>query len=110
MPPLSSSHAITKDVSLTDTASAAKFFLSDGLIITGTHTGAPTKPEELQELRREIELPVIVGSGVTSANLKNYMSAHALIIGSYFKEGGKWQLPLDMKKVQNFLIRLKDVR
>lgn len=31
-----SSHALTRDVSLVDTAEAAKFFLADGIILTGT--------------------------------------------------------------------------
>ena len=30
-------HSVTSDVSIGETASAASFFLSDGLIVTGTH-------------------------------------------------------------------------
>ncbi len=37
-----SSHAITADVDLAETAAAAEFFLADGVIVTGTATGAPT--------------------------------------------------------------------
>jgi predicted TIM-barrel enzyme len=36
-----SAHAITSDVSLQETAKAAEFFLSDGIIITGATTGDP---------------------------------------------------------------------
>jgi len=39
-----SSHAITKDVNLIEMAKAAEFFLSDGIIVTGTITGEPTAP------------------------------------------------------------------
>jgi len=42
-----SSHAMTADVSIGDTVEAAEFFLSDGIIITGTHTGKPVYQEEL---------------------------------------------------------------
>lgn len=43
-----SSHAITSDINLEETAKAAKFFLSDGVIITGTVTGDPVNPKDLQ--------------------------------------------------------------
>lgn len=48
-----SSHALTSDVSIEETARAAEFFLSDGLIITGTATGVQADPQEL----RGTELP-----------------------------------------------------
>lgn len=43
-----SSHAITSDINLEETAKAAQFFLSDGVIITGTATGDPVNPKDLQ--------------------------------------------------------------
>ena len=42
-----SSHAITSDVSVVDTALAAEFFLTDGIILTGNATGNPADPNEL---------------------------------------------------------------
>lgn len=42
-----SSHAITQDVSLIETAKAAEFFLTDGIIVTGTATGQPAKPHDV---------------------------------------------------------------
>jgi len=42
-----SSHAITQDVSLVETAKAAEFFLTDGIIVTGTATGQPAKPHDV---------------------------------------------------------------
>lgn len=45
---LHSSHALTSDVSIEETARAAEFFLSDGLIVTGAATGAPADPRELR--------------------------------------------------------------
>lgn len=44
---LSSSHAITADIDIVETAKAAEFFLSDGLIITGATTGDPADVKEL---------------------------------------------------------------
>ena len=45
---LSSSHALTSDVSIEETAKAAEFFLSDGIIVTGIATGAQADPQELK--------------------------------------------------------------
>ena len=42
-----SAHAITSDVNIVDTALAAEFFLSDGVIITGSHTGQAADSSEL---------------------------------------------------------------
>lgn len=43
-----SSHALTADVSIEETARAAQFFLSDGVIITGAATGVQANPEEFR--------------------------------------------------------------
>ncbi|MED6243808.1 hypothetical protein ATANTOWER_027288 [Ataeniobius toweri] len=45
---VSSSHALTSDVTIKDTARAAEFFLSDGLIITGAATGDQADPCDLR--------------------------------------------------------------
>src|SRR6185295_17642379 len=37
-----SSHAITADVDLAETAKAAEFFGAEGVVVTGTATGEPT--------------------------------------------------------------------
>ena len=42
-----SSHAITADVDVVETAKSAEMFHSDGIIITGTATGEPTDVDEL---------------------------------------------------------------
>lgn len=44
---LTSSHAVTADVSLSETVKAAEFFLADGIILTGTATGDPANVAEL---------------------------------------------------------------
>jgi membrane complex biogenesis BtpA family protein len=90
-----SAHAITQDVSLTETARAAEFFLADGVIITGTATGEATDPAEVDAVRHAVRLPVLVGSGVTPTNLAAYASADALIVGSSLKRDGIWSNPLE---------------
>ena len=106
-----SSHAITADVSLVETAKTAEYFLSDGLIITGTSTGKEANLEEIQAVKKACNIPVIVGSGITLYNLENYLSvADALIVGSYFKEDGHWASNLSYNKVVRFMEKAKKLR
>jgi membrane complex biogenesis BtpA family protein len=95
-----SAHAMTADVSLVETAKAAEFFLVDGVIVTGIATGQPTDAGEVRDVAAAIGVPVLVGSGVTSENLRDYDAADALIIGSDVKRGGIWSGPLDETRVR----------
>ncbi|XP_017775031.1 PREDICTED: uncharacterized protein F13E9.13, mitochondrial [Nicrophorus vespilloides] len=102
-----SSHAVTSDVSLEETARAAEFFLSDGIILTGTATGAAASVEELKRLKQNVKLPVIIGSGITKSNYKSYLDADAFIIGSHFKIGGIWNNDLCEKTINEFMSSIK---
>jgi len=96
-----SSHAITADVDLAETARAAEFFGADGLIVTGTATGRATAPEDVRAVRDAVGVPVLVGSGVTPDNLSDYWAyADAFIVGSYFKRGGVWSNPPDLRRLK----------
>ena len=103
-----SSHSITDDTDITDTAKAAEFFLSDGVIITGSATGKEPSLEEIRRVKECINVPVLAGSGITLENVKDYIQyCDSLIIGSYFKTGGKWQNPVEIKRVKEFVKRIK---
>ncbi len=96
-----SSHAMTSDVSLEDTVEAAEFFLSDGVIITGTHTGKPVNQDELGGVYASAQLPVLVGSGVTPTGLPQIIDmADAFIVGSYFKKDGNWKNEPDPQRIE----------
>ena len=90
-----SSHAITADVSLAETARAAEFFLADGVIVTGTATGSAASAADVREAVSASALPVLVGSGLAPANLAQYAAAHGFIVGSSVKHGGLWSNPID---------------
>jgi membrane complex biogenesis BtpA family protein len=104
-----SSHAITGDVSIAETAKAAAFFGADGVIVTGTATAEPTAPDEVRQVKEAIQsaalggsdIPVLVGSGVrpeTARALLEY--ADALIVGSWFKKDGHWRNGPDPERVK----------
>lgn len=98
------SHAITADISLTDAAEAAEFFGADGVIVTGTATGKPTRVEDVAEVRAATRLPVFVGSGVTPETVGDlFQYADALIVGSALKRDGRWINPVDPARCRRFV-------
>lgn len=99
-----SSHAISADVSLVETALAAEYFLSDGLILTGSSTGKEASLEELKSVRQASKSPILVGSGITIDNVKSYFPiCNGMIVGSYFKKDGYWANELDQDKICRFM-------
>jgi len=106
-----SSHAITGDVSLRDTASAAEFIGADAVIVTGTATGRPTSLTDLAEAEQGSQLPVLVGSGATPEMLRElWHAADGIIVGSYLKRDGNWSEPLDAGRIQRFMQAVTQLR
>ncbi|XP_067015843.2 uncharacterized protein F13E9.13, mitochondrial isoform X1 [Anabrus simplex] len=98
-----SAHSITADVSLEETVKAAEFFLSDGVILTGTSTGDPVNVSQFHAARKCANGPLLIGSGVTRENLHKYAEADALIVGTYFKKNGCWKNEVDIHTVKMFM-------
>ncbi|MBP8655161.1 MAG: BtpA/SgcQ family protein [Kiritimatiellae bacterium] len=99
-----SAHAITADVDIVQTAHAAGYFLSDGLILTGAATGEAASLDELRAVYAATQLPVFVGSGITADNVADYLPcADAFIVGSHFKQDGYWENPLDPARIRRLL-------
>jgi len=99
-----SAHAITADVDIVQTAHAAEYFLSDGLILTGAATGQAASLDELRAVSAAASTPVLVGSGITAQNVADYAAlADALVVGSYFKRNGYWENELDESRIRSVL-------
>lgn len=99
-----SSHAMTSDVSLAETIKTAEYFLSDGIIITGTSTGAAALVDDVKTAEKSTQLPVIIGSGINADNLANYWPfADAYIVGSSLKVGGDWKNNVDKKRIDELM-------
>lgn len=106
-----SSHAITADLDVVETARAAELFRCDGVVITGVATGAPADPAELEAVRAAVAVPLLVGSGVTADNLETYLPrADAVIVGSHLKRDGLWSNPVDPARVAAFMARVEQLR
>jgi uncharacterized protein len=99
-----SSHAITQDVSIAETAHTAEFFLSDGVIVTGISTGTEADLEEVKEVKKAVKIPVLIGSGISEKNLKDYFPyADLFIVGSSIKKGGFWKNEIDEQSTKSLM-------
>ena len=95
-----SSHALTADLDIAETARAAEFSLADGVIVTGTATGRPADPAEVEAVAAAVGIPTLVGSGVTPENVASFAAADGLIVGSSVKQRSDWRMPLDPDAVR----------
>ena len=87
---------------------------SDAIIITGRWTGDSPAEKDVEEAKNTAgKIPVILGSGITSKNVKKYKT-DGLIIGSYFKGEGNpkerdyhniftWKARMKFKRIKKFM-------
>jgi membrane complex biogenesis BtpA family protein len=99
-------HALTGDLDIMDIARQSEFFLADGIIVTGSRTGEAPDCEELARVKTAVELPIIIGSGMTAENIETYFSlADGFIVGSTFRCGGNFMAPVESGRVDKFMER-----
>lgn len=99
-----SSHAITADLGIGETAHAVEFMRGDAVIVTGSVTGDAPQLADVKSAKRGCTLPVYLGSGVSAKNLQRfYAAADGFIVGSEFKENGDWSRPVDARRVEKFM-------
>lgn len=106
-----SSHALTADILIAETAKAASFFMADGIIVTGSTTGQETSVAEVKQVKQAVRIPVLIGSGVDKSNIANYWNyADAFIVGSSFKRNGNWENEVDRQRVHDFMQVVKSLK
>jgi hypothetical protein len=77
--------------------------LADAVIVSGELTGAETRVEDVEIVRQNTSLPVLIGSGATPDNLPNvYAQVDGLIVGSYFKMAGRADNLVEEARVKTF--------
>jgi membrane complex biogenesis BtpA family protein len=85
--------------------------LADAIIVSGEMTGSETRVEDVDIVRRNTDLPILIGSGATPENLPNVFSkVDGFIVGSYFKKNGKADNLVDKKRVKAFTDALAEQR
>ncbi len=79
--------------------------LADGLVVSGHATGALTPRADLKRVRGAVpEVPLIVGSGVTSETAAELLlMADALIVGTAVKHDGRVGHGVDVERVRRLV-------
>ncbi len=73
---------------------------ADAVIVTGSRTGGPADESEVARVASAVDVPVIVGSGVTPDNVSRFVgAAQGFIVGTWFKRGGIIGEPVDSRRV-----------
>ncbi len=104
-------HAITADRSIPELARDVEFFDADAAIATGQRTGDSATMEELQTIADGTSLPVLVGSGVTPANVGDIFTvADGVIVASSLKHDGVWWNPVDPDRLRTFMAEANRAR
>ncbi|GAA3739175.1 BtpA/SgcQ family protein [Streptomyces tremellae] len=104
-------HAVTADRDISEQATDAEWFDADVLIATGTRTGSPTRPEEVEEVRAGTSLPVVVGSGLGPDQVDSLLrAADGAIVGQWLKADGLWWNPVDPRRVERLMTAVRAVR
>jgi membrane complex biogenesis BtpA family protein len=104
-------HAITADRSIPEQATDAEWFDADVLIASGTRTGSPTSPREVEEVRSGTTLPVIVGSGLNPDQVPSLFAvADGAIVGQWLKHDGVWWNPVDPARVEQLFNAVSKLR
>ncbi len=77
--------------------------LADAVIVSGESTGSETQTEDIDIVRENTDLPVLIGSGMTAENLnKVYAKVDGLIVGGTFKKDGKADNFVEESRVKTF--------
>lgn len=77
--------------------------LADALIVTGSGTGRPTDPADVDRLRAACpDAPIWIGSGLDPARASFLAGrAHGAIVGTWLHEGGDVRRPIDSARVRD---------
>jgi membrane complex biogenesis BtpA family protein len=81
--------------------------LADAVIVTGSGTGKPADPDRLRWLRDLLDAPLIIGSGLSTANASAFAAADAAIVGTAMKAGGQVDREVDPARVAAIVAAFK---
>ena len=98
------SHSLTIDLDIKDEIMQAEFFLADAVIVTSQFTGINPDKSDLIKAKSATKLPVLIGSGMTAENIQDYLPlADGFIVGSYFRNDGKFLEKLELERLNKFI-------
>ena len=77
----------------------------DAIVVTGAGTGISTDLDKIKNFRAILgDFPLIVGAGMTAETAQEQLTfSDGAIVGSYFKEFGEAEYPVDETRVKEFM-------
>jgi len=105
------SHFIISDRSVSEQAHDAESEGAELLIVTGFETGKAPSAERVEEFKKSVGLPVLLGSGTTAENVGELLKhADGAIVGSYFKQNNDWRRKIERERVERFMTAVSAAR
>jgi len=105
------SHKIIEDRSLEEQAEDVQNAHADGVIVTGLKTGSPPNKQDIERIKGVVNIPILIGSGLSSENLSELLPiVDGAIVGSNFKVDGVLSNPIDLHRVKTFMDSVKNLR
>lgn len=79
--------------------------LADGVIVSGTATGAGPDMDDLRAVREAVpSAPLLIGSGTTRENIGDLLAiADGVIVASSLKRQGQLENPVDVERVRSLM-------
>lgn len=83
---------------------AAERGQADGLIVSGIATGEPTSLDDMRTVKEAVQVPVLVGSGVTPETVGAVLElVHGVIVGSALMRDGRAGSRVDRDRAMRFV-------
>lgn len=81
----------------------------DAIVVTGAGTGISTDLEKIKIFHSVLgDFPLIVGEGMTAETAQEQLAfSDGAIVGSYFKEYGEAEYPVDEARVKEFVFKAR---
>ncbi len=105
------SHFIISDRTIEEQVDDVRTSGGSAVILTSTTTGKAPTVEDAQKIRKATDLPILIGSGFSTANATDLLSAaDGAIVGSSLKVDGKIANDTDIERVKELMDIVKSVR
>jgi hypothetical protein len=102
------SHAITADRSLEEQAEDVQTALADAVVITGGRTGTAPTLRDIERIREAVNIPVVIGSGLSDENLSQLLPlVDGAIVGTSLKVDGRLENRIDRERVRRFMEKVR---
>jgi len=105
------SHAITADRDVEEQAEDVQTALADAVIVTGGRTGSAPTLQDIERIRKVLQIPLLIGSGLSEANLPQLLPrVDGAIVGTAFKVDGRLENRIDTERVRRFMQKASSCR